>query len=130
MGYQPRQVEFKCKNPECHVSAFLADINASAKIAHHVDPWGESLPVKQEAMTRHRTGAVVKRPRLTVRRTRRPRRWPSQRFESQNPLPAFTRQSLVSQPEPLVLVMMTDRHSHRVWEAPPLPRGGYHCCPC
>ena len=46
-GYRPQQAEFKCKNSECHVSAFQADINASANIAHRVDPWGESLPVKQ-----------------------------------------------------------------------------------
>ena len=47
IGYGPRQAEFKCKNPECHVSTFQADINASANIARRVDPWGESLPVKQ-----------------------------------------------------------------------------------
>ena len=47
IGYQPRQAEFKCKNPDCHVSTFQADINASANIARRVDPWGESLPVKQ-----------------------------------------------------------------------------------
>jgi len=46
IGYRPRQAEFKCKNPECHVSAFQADINASANIARRVDPWGESLPWK------------------------------------------------------------------------------------
>ncbi|WP_312911810.1 transposase [Natronosalvus caseinilyticus] len=47
IGYRPRQAEFKCKNPACHVSTFQADINASANIAHRVDPWGESLPWKQ-----------------------------------------------------------------------------------
>jgi putative transposase len=47
VGYRPRQAEFKCKNPECHVSTFQADINASANIARRVDPWGESLPWKQ-----------------------------------------------------------------------------------
>ena len=47
VGYRPRQAEFNCKNPECHVSTFQADINASANIARRVDPWGESLPVKQ-----------------------------------------------------------------------------------
>jgi IS605 OrfB family transposase len=47
IGYRPRQAEFKCKNPECHVSTFQADINASANIARRVDPWGESLPWKQ-----------------------------------------------------------------------------------
>jgi IS605 OrfB family transposase len=47
IGYRPRQAEFKCKNPECHVSTFQADINASANIALRVDPWGESLPVKK-----------------------------------------------------------------------------------
>ena len=47
IGYRPRQAEFKCKNSECHVSTFQADINASANIARRVDPWGESLPWKQ-----------------------------------------------------------------------------------
>ncbi len=47
IGYRPRQAEFKCKNPDCHVSTFQADINASANIAHRVNPWGESLPWKQ-----------------------------------------------------------------------------------
>ena len=47
IGYRPRQAEFKCKNPECHVSTFQADINAGANIARRVDPWGESLPWKQ-----------------------------------------------------------------------------------
>jgi len=47
IGHRPRQAEFKCKNPECHVSTFQADINASANIARRVDPWGESLPWKQ-----------------------------------------------------------------------------------
>jgi putative transposase len=46
IGYRPRQAEFTCKNPECYVSTFQADINASANIARRVDPWGESLPVK------------------------------------------------------------------------------------
>ncbi|WP_425545314.1 hypothetical protein [Halarchaeum salinum] len=44
MGYRTRQAEFECKNPECHVSTFQADINVSANIARRVDPWGESLP--------------------------------------------------------------------------------------
>ncbi|WP_254538607.1 transposase [Halomarina litorea] len=47
VGYRPRQAEFTCKNPECHVSTFQADINASANIARRVNPWGESLPWKQ-----------------------------------------------------------------------------------
>jgi IS605 OrfB family transposase len=46
VGYRPWQPEFKCKNPECHVSTFQADINASANIARCVNPWGESLPWK------------------------------------------------------------------------------------
>ena len=47
IGYRPRQAEFECKNPECHVSKFQADINASANIARRVNPWGESLPWKK-----------------------------------------------------------------------------------
>jgi transposase, IS605 OrfB family, central region len=47
IGYRPRQAEFKCTNPDCHVSTFQADINASANIARRVDPWGESLLWKQ-----------------------------------------------------------------------------------
>ncbi|WP_336360149.1 transposase [Haladaptatus sp. ZSTT2] len=47
IGYRPRQAEFTCKNPECHVSTFQADINASANIARRVDPWGGRLPWKQ-----------------------------------------------------------------------------------
>ncbi|WP_436926221.1 RNA-guided endonuclease TnpB family protein [Halosimplex amylolyticum] len=46
IGYRPQQAEFECKNLECHVSTFQADINASANIARRVDPWGESLPLK------------------------------------------------------------------------------------
>ncbi len=46
IGYRPRQAEFKCKNPDCHVSTFQADINASANIARRINPWGESLPWK------------------------------------------------------------------------------------
>ena len=38
IGYRPRQAEFNCKNPECHVSTFQADMNASANIARRVDP--------------------------------------------------------------------------------------------
>ena len=47
VGDRPQQAEFECSNPECHVSTFHADINASANIARRVDPWGESLPWKQ-----------------------------------------------------------------------------------
>jgi Putative transposase DNA-binding domain. len=45
--YRLRRAEFNCKNPDCHVSTFQADINASANIARRVDLWGESLPWKQ-----------------------------------------------------------------------------------
>ena len=47
IGYRPQQAEFNCKNPDCHVSTFQADINASANVARRVDRWGESLPWKQ-----------------------------------------------------------------------------------
>ncbi|RLM83738.1 transposase [Halobellus sp. Atlit-38R] len=57
IGYRPRQAEFTCKNPECHVSTFQADINASANIARRVDPWGESLPWKQAGDDSPRDGS-------------------------------------------------------------------------
>jgi IS605 OrfB family transposase len=57
IGYRPRQAEFTCKNPECHVSTFQADVNASANIARRVDPWGESLPWKQAGDDSPRDGS-------------------------------------------------------------------------
>lgn len=57
VGSRPQQAEFKCKNPECHVSTFQADINASANIARRVDPWGESLPWKQAGDDSPRDGS-------------------------------------------------------------------------
>jgi IS605 OrfB family transposase len=57
IGYRPRQATFECKNPDCHVSTFQADINASANIARRVDPWGESLPWKQAGDDSPRDGS-------------------------------------------------------------------------
>jgi len=58
VGDRPRQAEFECPNPECHVSTFHADINASANIAYRVDPWGESLPWKQAGDDSPRDGSL------------------------------------------------------------------------
>ena len=48
IGRRSNQAEFRCPNPECHVSAFQADINAAANIARRANPWGESVPWKPE----------------------------------------------------------------------------------
>lgn len=46
IGYRPHQGTFKCTNDECWVSEYQADLNAAAKIAQRLNPWGESLPWK------------------------------------------------------------------------------------
>lgn len=46
VGSRPRQAEFCCSNGECWVSEYQSDINAAAKIAQRLDPWGESLSWK------------------------------------------------------------------------------------
>ena len=43
IGRRSNQAEFRCPNPECHVSTFQADINAAANIARRANPWGESV---------------------------------------------------------------------------------------
>ncbi len=48
IGYRPFQAIFKCKNSECHITEFQADINAAANIATRVNPWGESVPWKPD----------------------------------------------------------------------------------
>jgi putative transposase len=49
IGRRPRQAEFRCTHTECWVSEYQSDINAAAKIASRVNPWGESLPWKSAA---------------------------------------------------------------------------------
>jgi len=48
IGGRGRQAEFRCENPECWVTEYQADINAAVNIARRADPWGESVPLKEE----------------------------------------------------------------------------------
>lgn len=49
IGRRPRQAEFRCTHSSCWVSEYQSDINAAAKIASRVNPWGESLSWKSAA---------------------------------------------------------------------------------
>ncbi|WP_306060127.1 zinc ribbon domain-containing protein [Natronococcus wangiae] len=44
--YRLHQGTFRCTNPDCWVSEYQADLNAAAKIAQRLYPWGQSLPRK------------------------------------------------------------------------------------
>ncbi|WP_237560529.1 transposase [Halapricum salinum] len=48
LGSRPSQAMFECRNEECHITTFQADINAAANIARRADPWGESCPWKPD----------------------------------------------------------------------------------
>lgn len=57
VGYRPHQGTFKCTNEACWMSEYQADLNAAAKIAQRLNPWGESLPVKGVGDDSPRSGA-------------------------------------------------------------------------
>lgn len=61
IGYRPRQAEFRCSNTECWVGEYQADINAAAKIAQRLDPWGESVPWKSALDDSPRDGSPCDR---------------------------------------------------------------------
>nr|WP_233710819.1 zinc ribbon domain-containing protein [Natronococcus pandeyae] len=66
IGDRPDQGTFKCSNKACWVSEYQADLNAAAKIAQRLNPWGESLPVKSAGddspCSAARSGAPVAEP--------------------------------------------------------------------
>ena len=87
IGSRGSQAEFRCTNDECWVSEYQADINAAANIAGRLDPWRERACLgNRQAMTRHRTGAVVTLPQDTTRRVRNPDRRRLWRSSPETPL--------------------------------------------
>ena len=46
IGSRNSQAQFRCANPECWVTEYQADINASVNIARRVNPWGERCALK------------------------------------------------------------------------------------
>ncbi|WP_254546635.1 transposase [Halomarina pelagica] len=46
LGRRSTQAAFVCPHDDCWVTEYQADINAAAKVASRLNPWGESLPWK------------------------------------------------------------------------------------
>ncbi len=46
IGSRSSQAMFRCRNDECWVTEYQADINASVNIARRVNPWGERCALK------------------------------------------------------------------------------------
>ena len=46
IGYRRKQGTFRCRNDQCWVTTYQADINAAVNIAKRANPWGESCQLK------------------------------------------------------------------------------------
>lgn len=57
IGHRPEQAELVCRNPECRVTEFQADISAAASIAKRLDPWGERCLWKSDSDDSPRDGS-------------------------------------------------------------------------
>jgi putative transposase len=57
IGNRPEQAELVCRNPECRVTEFQADISAAASIAKRLDPWGERCLWKSDSDDSSRDGS-------------------------------------------------------------------------
>jgi IS605 OrfB family transposase len=57
IGHRPEQAELVCRNPECRVTGFQADISAAASIAKRLDPWGERCLWKSDSNDSPRDGS-------------------------------------------------------------------------
>lgn len=88
LGRRTNQAEFVCPHDDCWVTEYQADINAAANIAGRLNPWGESVPWKPGAMTRHRTGVLVTAPQGTARLVRNPDRRRLRRISPETSLDA------------------------------------------
>ncbi|MFB6179128.1 MAG: RNA-guided endonuclease TnpB family protein [Halorientalis sp.] len=58
IGSRSSQAQFRCTNPDCWVTEYQADINASANIARRVNPWGERCALKPHTDDSLRDGSA------------------------------------------------------------------------